>query len=204
MKNIYIAVIFTAVASITGCATIVSGTDQLMTFDSEPEGATVSVAGRVVGKTPLSIQLKKKKKQQLTFEKEGYKSHTTQLDTKVDSWFWGDVVLLSLVSTTTDAVSGAMHEYSPDQYFVTLTPENNFDVTRTKSGQIKEFVMAFGDEIRLELSTGGGEKTDALLAIIGTEESGKNTAILALQKLSLGNENDMDFANSIIKLYYVK
>jgi hypothetical protein len=64
--------------------------------------------------------------------------------------------------------------------------------------------MAFSDEIRLELATGGGERTDALLAIIGTEESRKETAMLALQKLSLGNENDMDFANSIIKLYYIK
>lgn len=35
----------------TGCASIVSGTDQKLTFNSEPEEATVTVSGRVLGKT---------------------------------------------------------------------------------------------------------------------------------------------------------
>ena len=201
MRHSYILVILLIVTSITGCASIVSGTDQNLTFNSEPDEATVIVAGKVVGKTPLSVQLKKGKNQSLSFEKEGYKTHTTQLSTTLDGWFWGNILLGGFFGSTTDSVSGGMNEFSPDQYFVTLTSEKTFDVSMTRSGQIRELVIAFGDEIRLELVTGGGERTDALLAIIGTEESGKETAILALQKLSLGNENDMDFANSIIKLY---
>ena len=39
----------------TGCASIVSGTDQKLTFNSEPEEATVTVSGRVLGKTPLTV-----------------------------------------------------------------------------------------------------------------------------------------------------
>jgi hypothetical protein len=69
-------IIIAGVTSITGCASIVSGTDQNLTFNSEPDAATVTVAGKVVGKTPLSVQVKKGKNQSLTFEKDGYKTHT--------------------------------------------------------------------------------------------------------------------------------
>lgn len=204
MKYIYTVILIAAAASINGCATIVSGTDQNLTFDSEPDGATVSVAGEVVGKTPTSVQLKKKTEQSLTFEKEGYKTHTTQLATKMDGWFWGNILLGGLIGSTTDGVSGAANEYAPDHYYVTLTPESTFDITMTRPGQIKEMVMAFGDEIRLELATGGGERTDALMVILGTVDGEKETTLLVLKKLAEGNSNDLDFARSIIKFYIVE
>jgi len=204
MKYIYTVILIAAAASINGCATIVSGTDQNLTFDSEPDGATVSVAGKVVGKTPTSVQLKKKTEQSLTFEKEGYKTHTTQLATKMDGWFWGNILLGGLIGSTTDGVSGAVNEYAPDHYYVTLTPESRFNISMTRPGQIKEMVMAFGDEIRLELATGGGESTDALMAIIGTAEGEKETTLLVLKKLADGNTSDLDFARSIIKFYIVE
>ena len=204
MKYICTVILIAAAASISGCATIVSGTDQNLTFDSEPDGATVSVAGKVVGKTPMSVQLKKKTQQSLTFEKEGYKKHTTQLATKMDGWFWGNILLGGFLGSTTDGVSGAANEYAPDHYYVTLTPESTFDISMTRPGQIKGMVMAFGDEIRLELATGGGERTDALMVILGTAESEKETTLLVLKKLADGNTNDLDFARSIIKFYIVE
>ncbi|MCT7481800.1 hypothetical protein [Aliarcobacter cryaerophilus] len=34
-----------------------------------------------------------------------------KVEKKLNPWFWGDVVATSLVSTTTDAVTGAMWKY---------------------------------------------------------------------------------------------
>ena len=51
--EIKIAFLVFVLAFSGGCATIVSGTTQEVSFQSNPEDAKVSVSGRVIGKTPL-------------------------------------------------------------------------------------------------------------------------------------------------------
>ena len=50
----------------------------------------------------------------------GYKKQEITMKTQTNSsWYW-DVALLSLLSTTVDAVTGAMNEYEKDKYFIEL------------------------------------------------------------------------------------
>lgn len=193
-----------AITVISGCASIVTGTDQTLTFNSEPDGATVTVAGRVVGKTPLSVQIDKGQNQSLTFEKEGYKTYTTQLSTTTSGWFWGNIVIGGLLGSTTDGVSGAINEFSPDQYFVTLTPDNGHGLSTSKPRKIKELVIAFADDIRLELTSDGGESTDAILAVLEIDKTDKDTTLIVLKKLASQNPNDLEFAQAIVEFYGVK
>ncbi|MFK5895069.1 MAG: PEGA domain-containing protein [Pseudomonadota bacterium] len=205
MKKLYflVAAVFTTMF-IVGCASIVTGTDQNVTFNSEPDGATVTVAGKVIGKTPLSVQIDKGKLQSLTFEKEGYKTHSTQLTTTITGWFWGNIICCGLLGSTTDGVSGAMIEFSPDQYFITLTPKGAYGLSTSRPRKIKELVIAFSDEVRFELASGGGEHTKAILAVLDINGSEKNTTIKVLNKLAFKNKNDLDFAKSIIDFYDIK
>jgi len=205
MKNLkYFVIALSFITFISGCASIVSGTDQTLTFNSEPDGATVIVAGKTVGKTPLSVQIDKDENQSLTFEKEGYKTYTTQLSTTMDSWFWGNIVFGGFVGSTTDGMSGAINEFSPDQYFVTLTPTTPYNLSTSKPRKIKEIIIAFGDDIRLELMNGGGENTDAIISLIGDEDTDKVTTTKVLKKIANDNTNDLEFANKIIDLYDIK
>jgi len=43
---------------LSGCASIMHGTHQDLTFQSNPDNATVTVGGRVIGKTPITTSLK--------------------------------------------------------------------------------------------------------------------------------------------------
>ena len=204
MKKIIYTMSLSLILLVSGCASIITGTDQNLTFNSEPDGATVTVAGKVVGKTPLSVQIDKGKNQSLTFEKEGYKTHTTQLSTSLTPWFWGNIVLGGLVGSTIDGVSGAINEFEPDQYFVTLTPETPFGMSTSKPRQIKEIIIAFGSEVRKQLVAGGGESVDALIEILELENTDKQTTLKALNKLANQYSNDLEFANSIIDVYSIK
>ncbi|WP_375172002.1 PEGA domain-containing protein [Marinobacter sp.] len=188
----------------TGCASVVSGTDQKVTFNSEPEAATVTVAGRVLGKTPLTVPVDRASNQSLTFEKEGYKTYTAQLSTTTNPWFFGNIVIGGLVGSTTDGVSGAIHEFSPDQYFVTLKPDTPTGISTSKKRQIKEIVIAFSDELRHQLAMGGGEKVDTIVHLLGVNASQKATTIRALNQLALATENDLDLAKTIIAVYDVQ
>jgi len=201
--------LFLLILTINGCATIVTGSKQTLSFNSEPDGATISINGNAIGKTPTSIQLKKDKHQILTFQKEGYKTYTTEISTTINNWFWGNILIGGLFGSTTDGVSGSMNEFSPDQYFITLTPDTSVQnavsaLSISTSRKVKELIIAFGSDIRLELASGGGEKVDALLKLIHINQTNKATSLTALNKLALQEENDLEFAKLVIQVYDVK
>ena len=158
--EIKIAFLAFALASIGGCATIVSGTTQEVSFQSNPEGAKVSVSGRVLGNTPVTLQLKREKGQSLVFEKEGYKRLTMRLDTRMNGWFWGNIVIGGLFGSSTDGVSGAVYAYSPSQYLVSLekTGGNGLGgrVFNSRTEKAREFIVVSYDNIISNLAKGGG------------------------------------------------
>ena len=67
----------------------------------------------------------------------------------MNPWFFGNIVIGGLLGSTTDGVSGAINEFSPDQYFVTLSPNTPFGISTSKPRKIKELVVAFGSDIRI-------------------------------------------------------
>lgn len=120
-----ISAILFAVAAfflLSGSATIISGTNQTLSFQSEPPGATVYLDGQVIGTTPVSVSVRKNQKQSFMVEKQGYQTVTRDITKSYDP-----VALLSIFwdLSTTDLISGAAFEYEPNSYFIKLTPTNN-------------------------------------------------------------------------------
>ncbi len=105
------------VSLVFGSATLISGTTQNVSFNSEPEGAIVLVDGVKKCKTPCTLSLTRGDNESVTFTKKGYKSKTLPLEST-----YNGVALLSIFwdFSTTDIISGAASEYSPNQYFVEL------------------------------------------------------------------------------------
>jgi len=103
--------------SLTGCATLISGTNQTLTFNSEPSGAEVYLDGALIGMTPVSLSVKKNKKDAFLIKKEGYKAISRDITKAYDP-----VTLLSIFwdYSTTDMISGAAFEYEPNSYFIQL------------------------------------------------------------------------------------
>lgn len=102
---------------LSGCATIISGDTETVTFNSSPEGADVYIDGAIIGKTPVSIVLGKNKKDVVMFKKEGYQAVTRDLTKSYDP-----ITMLSIFwdLSTTDFLSGAAMEYAPKSYYIEL------------------------------------------------------------------------------------
>lgn len=189
---------------IAGCASIITGTEQSVTFNSEPEGATVIVAGKIYGKTPLTTKIPKDKNMVLSFEKDGYKPFTTQLSTTLQGWFWGNIVIGGLLGSTTDSASGAMHQYTPDQYFITLVPDKAFGaVHASNSRRIKELFVTMGSDIRVQLATGGGEVLDQVISLLDPDADPDSRAMMigVLDRFAAETPDDLQLAQKAIDFY---
>jgi len=104
------------------CATIVKGTKQLVTVDSNVREADVLVNGVTVGKTPFNGPIPRGSATQVTVKKEGFYPKTITLATQTETAFWGNILTGGVLGSSTDSGSGAMHKYSPATFQVDLTP----------------------------------------------------------------------------------
>ena len=201
MKNslLILSVLFLS----SSCATIMTGKTQEVTFDSEPQGAEVAVNGRVIGKTPTTIQLDKKKDQTVSFKLEGYKTQTRTLETKLNAWFMGNIVLGGFIGSTTDGITGGMHEYSPNQYYITLSKDKNVSTTifGSKKAKVKEFIVVSYRSLMVDLSRGKGDYLDSLLSMLDVKESNKNDSIRKIKSLSEIYDVIPEFAEQIANLF---
>ena len=201
MKNLLL--ILSILIFISSCATIMTGKTQEITFDSEPQGAEVTVNGRVIGKTPTTIQLDKKKDQSVSFKLEGYKTQTRRLETKIHGFFWGNIVLGGFIGSTTDGITGGMHEYSPNQYYITLSKDKNVSTTiyGSEKAKVKEFIVVSYGSLMIDLSRGKGDYLDSLLSMLDVKESNKNDSIRKIKSLSEIYDVIPEFAEQVANLF---
>ena len=120
----------------SGCASLFGGgSNQLISIDSEPQGAKVTVGAKVkregqsvmvnkieYGVTPIEVSVPRKDGMILV-SKEGYETQEVGLVRKMNPWVWGDIIATSPLSTSIDTSTGAAHQYKPGKYMVTLVPE---------------------------------------------------------------------------------
>jgi len=205
MRLVNQILVLTLVAVLAGCASIISGKTQTVSFQSTPSGATVTVSGAVIGVTPISTMIEKKSNQTLTVSKEGYKTFTTQMTTSLDPWFWGNIVIGGLLGSTTDAATGAVHQYAPGQYLVTLEPEGGSKVSapaeRSKKDKAREFIILSYNQIMADLSKGAGSYLNSLMGLLEVAKNDEAAALRRIKALSEAFPDIAQFADQATAAY---
>ncbi|ENV62707.1 hypothetical protein F949_02525 [Acinetobacter junii NIPH 182] len=120
MKKLFIACSVLAL-SLSGCASIISGSTQTMTFQSTPEYSNITILNRAgnkihVGQSPVTINLKrgagffKPEKYQVTFEKEGFETKTINISSSINGWYVGNILFGGWIGLLiVDPATGAMY-----------------------------------------------------------------------------------------------
>lgn len=195
-----------------GCASMISGSTQPVTFTSSPDGASVTVKGQVVGKTPAVIVLPRESHQAVEFVKEGYKNETITLDTKFNPWVLANLIwcMSCVFSTTTDYATGAAYEYSPNNYFIALVPEGvSMTPSDIKNRKIKSFIVGNYSSIITELSrmSGDSEQSNSseylktLFTMLEIPEPQRQLAGDKIKTISDGTKDVLIFADEVIKAF---
>lgn len=125
MKNILLVSILAASATFTGCASIISGSSQTLSFKSVPESTQISITNRNgekvhIGQTPATVTLKKgagyfkPESYQVAFSKAGYQTKTVNVQGTVSGWYVANIIFGGLIGLLiVDPATGAMYSLSP-------------------------------------------------------------------------------------------
>ena len=129
-KNILLTL---TIATLSGCASIVTDTTHPVTINSLPNKADFIVTnqhGKTVqsGRTPATITLKpsseyfKGEKYTLKFQKDGYGTQSTPLNAQLNNWYWGNLLFGGFPGMfIVDPLTGAMWTL-PQSKSVVLVP----------------------------------------------------------------------------------
>ncbi|WP_426781310.1 hypothetical protein [Pseudomonas syringae] len=127
-----ISIIAIAAFAVTGCASIVSDSKYPVAVTSSPSGAAYDIfneGGVSVrsGVTPDEVTLRAGagyfdgEKYTVTYRKDGYTSSTQTLESGIDGWYWGNIVIGGLIGMLiVDPATGAMYTL-PEKINSTLT-----------------------------------------------------------------------------------
>src|SRR6185295_7461420 len=97
-----------ALPLLSGCALILHGTSQKVLIETDPPGATITVNGVVVGKTPMKVPLKRADPGRVVVEKDGI-SENILFDRQIqEDWFVIDLIFTLGIGIPIDFFTGAM------------------------------------------------------------------------------------------------
>jgi hypothetical protein len=105
----------------TSCATILTGTQDSISFASNPEGAKVFHKGVEKCTTPCTTKIPRALgKQMVTFEKEGFNKKEIKLTKTFNAVTLLNILLGGAIGVGIDAATGSLTKYSPKTYTVEL------------------------------------------------------------------------------------
>lgn len=136
MKKLLTATIASTMLCFTGCATIIKGSTQTVSFRTVPENSKIEIVNRKgqkihTGETPATVSLKKgsgyfkPENYQVTFSKPGYESKTVNVEGKMSGWYIGNLVFGGIIGLLiVDPLTGAMYKLTPDDVETVLNTKN--------------------------------------------------------------------------------
>jgi len=198
-KILSLVAIGSALVFLTGCASIISGRHQELTFTSTPDNALVTLDGKPLGKTPLTVQVERKGKPQIvTLEKDGYKPLTFQLTSTVNGWFFGNLIFGGLFGMSTDSSTGALHAYSQNMFNLTLNPLGSSTLPATT--EVKTFVITNYKSIIEELNTKPDQYLKALFDLMKVQPDKQDALTKQIKQLADENKDIVVFADKVAAL----
>ena len=131
---LFSALIFLSAVLLMGCASIIHGTKQNISFQSSPQGAMVEVTdamGFSFGScdTPCTLELKRKQEYKVTIFKPGYDPVEVVIKKYTDGWIFGNILLGGIIGLIVDYSNGAAYRLTPGEVESTLSERSLGGIT---------------------------------------------------------------------------
>ena len=126
MKLSILAALAAALA-VSGCASVVRGTTEKVSINSEPADAAIRTSlGHSCPASPCTVEASRKEGFTAFAEKEGYKPGSLYIGTKMSgngaAGLAGNILVGGIIGVGVDAVTGATLDHFPNPALITLVP----------------------------------------------------------------------------------
>lgn len=186
----------------TGCATIISGSNQTLTVNSDVPGAQVLLNGIPLGVTPLIVSIKRGQEGVLSVQAPGFQPFQAPITKKVNGIFFVNILSGGLFGSSTDYSTGAMYAYEPDTYYVTLAPAAPMPpgamAERNRRENLRSFVLLNNEALAAELAAGRGEYVDALAKLLEVNDAERPAAVQRWRSNVAASETALAFADRMV------
>lgn len=110
---------------LSSCCSVMNGSTQVVTINSVPEGAWLTIDGKDKGPTPQEVTLKRREDHIIRLETYGYQPYEHILKGSLSIWSAGNLIFLTLapVAILVDACTGSL--WSFDDIHAEMTPEQS-------------------------------------------------------------------------------
>lgn len=113
--------------SVSACGTVTRGSNEDVTFNSDPPGAKVQTStGLVCQATPCTFPISRKQEFVATFELPGHLSQQIAVKTEVSgggaAGMAGNILVGGIIGVAVDASTGATLDHTPNPVFATMVP----------------------------------------------------------------------------------
>jgi hypothetical protein len=111
---------------LAACGAVFNGSTDVVSFSSEPPGATVLVNGMPVGRTPLAASLDSRRSQNVEFRLDGYEPRVVVLNSSLTAGYLIlDIVpglVLWIIPLVVDAATGDWNNLDQSHVHAVLDP----------------------------------------------------------------------------------
>jgi len=193
--------LLTIMLVLCSCATIMNGRSQQIRVDSNVHGATVRIDNVVVGYTPFVGEIPRGRKNRvITVEApDGSRQPQMMLVGFDQMKSLGNLLLglvyFSLFSMTTDYITGAVYEYSPDAFYFHLLDEYG---NNTDEMLIRKYAMLYHSQIAIDTQNEKGEFINTLADMMNSSIQRAETITHIQTALEISQGDQLVFGDEII------
>ncbi|MGB3723378.1 MAG: hypothetical protein WA979_11255 [Pacificimonas sp.] len=155
-KSVTLAAVAVAAMSLAGCATVMNGTNQPVSFDSDPSGAAIELVTGQNCVTPCQYELKRGKDSRVTFTKDGFEPATVYVQSRTGASTFGNVLAGGIIGGVVDGSNGASNHLYPNPVYVRLvaTGSTGEPLLLDKKGEVISTVAEYNAKVKDDVVKG--------------------------------------------------
>jgi len=139
---------------LSGCATVMHGSNQELEVKTDPEGATVKMTNGFTCTSPCKTELSRRNDLRVDITKEGYRSTYVLVQSKLGGATFGNIIAGGIIGGIVDSSNGASNKLTPNPVSVKLVPlgEQGQELLLDKKGKTLGTVAEHNDKVRSDVA----------------------------------------------------